>query len=201
MGRPTKSDGLSRREQILSEAQKLFVAQGISHVTTRQIAQAVGISQPSLYAHFPTRESIGVELCCRAFDDLYQCLSAAAVDEGTSRERLYRLGREYIDFGLRRDAAYRVAFMMEMPVDDGDVKTRILEAGLRAFAVLRSLFASITGRDDFATDTAAQSAWASMHGLVSIVLARPEFPFVDHDTLIHAHLTIICDAVVGANPV
>lgn len=43
---------------ILAAAQRLFMAHGYRAVTTRQVAQAVGLTQPALYHHFPTKEDL-----------------------------------------------------------------------------------------------------------------------------------------------
>ena len=65
--RKAKGQGAERREEILAAALSLFTEFGIYAVSTRQIAQAVGISQPTLYAYFPTKDDIGHELQDRAF--------------------------------------------------------------------------------------------------------------------------------------
>ncbi|HQS68678.1 MAG: hypothetical protein B7Y36_00570 [Novosphingobium sp. 28-62-57] len=177
---------LDRREQILDEAQRLFLRHGLDAVTTRQIAQAVGISQPSLYAHFPNRDAIAVELCIRAFGILERRLRK--VDAAmTGAARLRELCRAYIDFGLEEPAAYRVAFHADIAMDEVSGKHRGLEAGLATFSILRSAFGELLA-DPAAAELAAQTVWAGMHGLVSILLTRPEFPFVERTRLISAHL-------------
>jgi AcrR family transcriptional regulator len=188
--RKTKQDRRARgskREEILDHALALFIEHGMHQVSTRRIAEAVGISQPSLYAHFPTRDAIAVELCCRAFDDLHDRLEATSRAEADPRARIHRLGRTYIDFGLRHEAAYRVAFMLELPAEHTAEKTRVVDAGVRAFGVLRRAFDDLAPGAD-AAELAAQCAWASMHGLVSLLLARPDFPFIDREMLIEAQL-------------
>ena len=42
------------RDRIKREAMRLFVAHGIDAVSMRDIADAVGLKAPSLYAHFKT---------------------------------------------------------------------------------------------------------------------------------------------------
>ena len=54
-----------RREQILAAALELFTAEGMANVSTRQIAQKVGISQPSLYAHFASANAIASDIAGR----------------------------------------------------------------------------------------------------------------------------------------
>lgn len=187
-----------RREQILRAAEALFIARGVEQVSTREIARAVGISQPSLYAHFESRDHIAVTLCVRAFQALGARLGASLEAPGTLPARMYRICRTYIDFGLENPAAYRIAFMLEMSSHETE-RSQVLEAGLATFGLLRGLFDELplTPRD---RDMAAQSAWASIHGLVAILLARPEFPFVDRERLIHHHLTKVVDPLFAATP-
>jgi AcrR family transcriptional regulator len=179
---------IDRREQILSAALSLFAEYGVQHVSTRQIARAVGISQPSLYAHFATREEIAVELCQRAFARLRQRMITALENDGPPDARLLRAGGEYVAFGLEEPAAYRVAFMLERVADPNAQGSRVLAAGLAAFQVMLEFFREVRAVDDEATDIAAQSCWASMHGLVSLLLTRPDFPWADRDRLVRHHL-------------
>ena len=43
---------LSSRERLLRAAQVLFLSQGISHTTTRQIAQLAGVNEVTLFRNF-----------------------------------------------------------------------------------------------------------------------------------------------------
>ncbi|HYE48633.1 MAG TPA: TetR/AcrR family transcriptional regulator [Azospirillaceae bacterium] len=49
---------ISPREEILRAAATLFATQGFAATTTRQIAEAVGIRQPSLFTHFENKQQI-----------------------------------------------------------------------------------------------------------------------------------------------
>lgn len=49
---------LPTRERILYEAAKLFGRQGYRGTTTREIASAVGIRQPSLFHHFASKGAV-----------------------------------------------------------------------------------------------------------------------------------------------
>lgn len=55
---PRANPSLSTREEILAAAASLFGTQGYTETTTRQIADAVGIKQASLYYHFPDKSQI-----------------------------------------------------------------------------------------------------------------------------------------------
>jgi len=180
----------ARREQILERALALIGEQGVHAVSTRKIAAAVGISQPSLYAFFPTRQALVAEVSRRAFS----ALSARMSDElskPTKAGLLRRLARAYIDFGLTHPDVYRVAFMIEgVRRAAGSEHDAALGAGLTAFRILRSATAQSQGPDatDEEIEIMAQSTWASLHGLVSLIIARPSVHWADREALIETHI-------------
>src|SRR3990167_7114418 len=45
-------------QKIVDAAEQLFAEQGYDGTPLREIAQQVGIREPSLYAHFPNKEAI-----------------------------------------------------------------------------------------------------------------------------------------------
>ncbi|GLZ44879.1 TetR family transcriptional regulator [Actinomycetospora sp. NBRC 106375] len=53
---------VSRREQILTEAARLFAAHGFHGVSIDGIGAAVGVSGPALYRHFPSKEGLLAEM-------------------------------------------------------------------------------------------------------------------------------------------
>ena len=196
--RPKRNRGGERREEILSAALRLFAQQGMASVTTRAIAQAVGISQPSLYAHFASAGEIGDELCRRGFEGLQARIAEVVRAGGAPGERLRALGRAYVDFALDHPDLYRIAYMLEDPDCAGPAEDdAAMAAGLNAFGGLRALIAELRGVDDVQTDAMAQSVWAAVHGLVALLLARPLFPWVEREALVTLHLEMVCDAVIA----
>ncbi len=195
--RKAKGQGAERREEILDAALKLFSAKGLQTVSTRQIAEAAGISQPALYAYFATKDDLIAELCVRAFATLSARMAAGKADWSPCAEAFDRFMRIYIDFGLERPDAYRVAFMIEKS-HDGTFNARTggrpMAAGIEAFqgfvAMIAHLHAAgLTIDDDPVRLT--QNLWAGLHGLVSLLIARPEFPWVEREALIAGHIAML----------
>ena len=50
--------GAQRRAAILDAAIELFASRGFRGVTTREIAAAVGVTEPVLYQHFPSKRDL-----------------------------------------------------------------------------------------------------------------------------------------------
>ncbi|MFF5212673.1 TetR/AcrR family transcriptional regulator [Streptosporangium sp. NPDC000396] len=57
-GRPPKSEGAATSERLLEAALELFARQGYAATTIRQIAEAVGVRDSAIYAHFSGKQGI-----------------------------------------------------------------------------------------------------------------------------------------------
>jgi AcrR family transcriptional regulator len=92
---PAKTDArrTATRERILYEASKLFAVMGYHGTTTREIARAVGIRQPSLFHHFASKREIMQALL--SYDlGAFSFVESLAAEEGPAGVRLYRYLRE-----------------------------------------------------------------------------------------------------------
>ncbi|WP_269713856.1 TetR/AcrR family transcriptional regulator [Caulobacter sp. NIBR2454] len=197
--RKAKGQGGERREEILAAALRLIGEHGLHGLSTRQIADAVGVSQPSLYEYFASRDEIVDELHDRAFLLLVQRLEGFVPVATTPREQLAEYLRVYVDFGLQNPDAYRVAFMIEGAARPKPLADPAAKPAMQAFDRLRQGVADLhadgltIGDDPVAL---AQSLWAGLHGLVSLLIARPGFPWVERDTLIEGHLAMLTRGVL-----
>lgn len=198
--RKPKGQGAERRQEILDAALILFAQRGVLGVTTRDIAAAVGLSQPALYGHFRNRDEITAEVCEQAFRQLKDRIEALPVADEVSRGGFLRLCRTYIDFGLEQPDAYRIAFMLEKAQTQSDPPdARILAAGIDVYEAFRDwvaqlVAAGLTRPGDVSLLT--QALWAGLHGLTSLLIARPHFPWVNPEALIARHLEILADGIL-----
>ncbi len=189
--------GADRREDILNHASRLFLTYGIAGTSTRMIANAVGISQPSLYAHFATKEALTNALSARAFSVLEDLISKIRTADIPAAARLEAMIRGYIGFALEQGAAYRIAFMLEGPMHEDEAYNPDILPGMQAFAGFRDGLALLQDEGHLregSADHIAQSLWASMHGLCALLLARPDFPWGDIQAMIDFHVEIILAA-------
>ncbi|KAA3631092.1 MAG: TetR/AcrR family transcriptional regulator [Calditrichaeota bacterium] len=53
-----RNGSIDRKTQILNEATRLFSDAGYDKVTIKQLAEACGITEPALYRHYTSKESI-----------------------------------------------------------------------------------------------------------------------------------------------
>ncbi|MGO8936855.1 MAG: TetR/AcrR family transcriptional regulator [Mycobacterium sp.] len=90
----------ARREAILTEATKLFAANGFAGVSTEDIGASVGISGPSVYNHFPTKSDILLAAMLRGDEWLRLDMNRAFAQASDPRDGLNRLLDSYSAFVL-----------------------------------------------------------------------------------------------------
>jgi AcrR family transcriptional regulator len=87
---PAESEGPTTRQRILREASALFAQKGYHGTSTREIANAVGIQQPSLFHHFESKDAIMSELIDFDLDEPLAVAEREATAPGSAAVRLYR---------------------------------------------------------------------------------------------------------------
>ena len=85
-GAPAAGD---TRERILRESASLFAQRGYVGTSTREISRAVGISQPSLFHHFPSKQAIVESLLVQDLLPATALAARLAGQEGPAAPRLY----------------------------------------------------------------------------------------------------------------
>lgn len=84
------TDTSTTRERILLEASLLFARQGYHRTSTREIAAAVGIRQPSLFYHFSSKTEIMRILQNEAIEGAVAAAERQLEAEGSPAARLRR---------------------------------------------------------------------------------------------------------------
>jgi AcrR family transcriptional regulator len=81
------------RQRIKEEATRLFVEHGVGDVSVRDIATAVGMKAPNLYAHFRSREDLVRELFSEGYAAYSNLLAEAAEARTDFRGKLEAMVR------------------------------------------------------------------------------------------------------------
>jgi AcrR family transcriptional regulator len=183
--RNPRGEGGKLRGDILAAATEILETTGsLDSVTLRAVARRVGISAPSIYAHFPDRETMLVAVIDDAFAELIDTLNEAIAPVSDPVERL-RVGcRAYLRFAQQRPQPYRVMFMRGGGPDTDTADLGGPDLGAEAFAILVDSIKDCadSGRsssvDPFADATAV---WVAMHGYSILHTGLPGFPWPPAD--------------------
>jgi AcrR family transcriptional regulator len=184
--RKPKGEGHSRRAEILEAAERIFVEHGYEGATIRKIADEVGLSSTALYMHFADKGEILLQICRDAFDMLLASVRELAALDAPPEVRLRRMIEAYIDFGFAQPNAYRLIYLTR-PLEARDgAQSAAQELGGELFAAFEEVVRETVeaGRMSGDASTTAQAIWASGHGVVSLMITKPYFPWAERERLI-----------------
>ncbi len=194
--RNRRGEGERLRDELVAAASGLLEeARDAEDISIRQVADAVGVSAPAVYLHFPDKQALLRAAANERFADFRRRMADAMERESDPLERFVALARAYLAFAREQPGTYGVLFCMnnqsicepepkdwdvEVPAaSDNQGKAALQDTEAALSAALEA--AGVTGVDSWA---ATFFVWTSLHGLVDQQMRSPEFPWPDDDTLL-----------------
>jgi AcrR family transcriptional regulator len=169
------------KKMILDASMKLFVEEGFGNVTIRKIADIIEYSPTTIYLYFKDKNEIFYQLHELGFQKMGE-LNSALPEITNPLTRLYKMGENYIEFGLANPEFYDIMFISRAPM-------QVLEAMENCDwkygeAALHTLMATI---DECMqkkyihkqnVQAVSMAIWGMVHGLVSLQI-RSRFDKID----------------------
>ena len=94
---------MDNREKILTNALDLFYTRGYDAVGIQQIVDAAGLTKPTMYYYFGSKRGLLDALLGEQYEKLEQCISQAAVYNGSFPETLFLVAEALLRFvGVNR---------------------------------------------------------------------------------------------------
>lgn len=203
--RARRGEGDQLRDEILAATADLLLETGSEEaVSIRAVADAVGVTPPSIYRHFPDKTHLIFEVCLSSFNGLADAVADAVV-EGDVLATLVAQARAYVHFGVDHPEHYRLMFMTQQDTTPANLRAAIFAPGT-AFALfletVEHALAEGLVRPDLAKLGATKVGlhlWSMVHGLTSLYITKPALPWGDLDDVIDQMLDITV-AGIGAEP-
>ncbi len=168
------------REAMVESALALLEANGPGELSLRRAARDIGVSQTAPLYHFGNKLGLLVAVATEGFRRFHSLRKARIAEAHTTEGRLRAAMMAYVEFGLAHPALFR---LMTGPEVRSKVRDEALEAAVRdALGLLRDCIAEYLGGRGLGEDDmhrAALSAWATSHGIVTILLDRQDSPLVE----------------------
>ncbi|WP_324278199.1 TetR/AcrR family transcriptional regulator [Blastococcus brunescens] len=93
--------GESTRAKLLDAALQAFAARGFHGTSTRDLAEAAGMSAASVYVHYPTKEELLYQLSLSGHRDVQMVLEQAAARSEVPEEQLRAIAHDYTAWHAR----------------------------------------------------------------------------------------------------
>jgi AcrR family transcriptional regulator len=173
------------RDKILDAARELFVTEGFEGVSMRRVAEKIEYSPTAIYVHFADKQELFHELCQQDYARLSEVFQSSEMSSDPV-ERLRQIGRTYIQFGVHYPNHYKFMFMTQHPIHEPDEEDREImgnpEVDAYAFlkwAVQQAIDAGRFREELQDAELISQTLWASVHGVISLNIAKCSDPWVN----------------------
>ncbi len=191
--RNRRGEGDRLRGEVVDAAAELLAARGVEELSLRAVARAVGITAPAVYLHFADKEALVWAVLRQRFDELQVIVTAAASSETDPGDALLAWCTAYVGFGLGHPGHYRVLFeswnahRVELPLSE-----------LPGSGVFSSLVDVVTAARPASPDEDVPLlVWAGLHGIVSLRINKPSFPWPPAEQLVREMVARLVRAVPG----
>jgi AcrR family transcriptional regulator len=199
--RARRGEGEKLREEILETTEHLLIREGsVDAVSIRDIAEEIGCTPPSIYLHFEDKEALVFAVCERIFQALETVCRVASDGVADPVEAVRRCGRAYARFGLDHPEQYRIMFMSRT---QDTISPLLLERlkqasgfGLVVERAQRCVDAGMFPDED--AFFLACGLWSAVHGITSLLIAKPWFPWQDAERLVDHCIDIHCAGLMSA---
>lgn len=178
------------REEILDAARELFAKEGYDSVSMRKVAEKIEYSPTTIYLYFKDKSDLLFSLCEETFEKLLHNFEEIT-KHSTDPVECLEIGLcNYIRFGLTHPNHYKVAFMSrpeDLSLEDISRFISPDSMGTKAYLHLRDIVAECIKQKKFKEldpELVAQSLWLASHGVVSLLIVKCHFPWVDREKLI-----------------
>jgi AcrR family transcriptional regulator len=115
-------DAISRlkRETIVAAAVELFYKKGYARTTLEEVADAIKVTKPFIYAHFRSKTELLAEICMRGTRLSHAALVRATAHQGTPTEKLEAIARDFMLAVLNHQAHAVIYSREEKELDPAD---------------------------------------------------------------------------------
>ncbi len=189
-----------RENAILDATTRLLAAKGFDLITMDDVATEVGLSKPSLYKHFKSKEDLVIEAMIRLLDGALSYLDGLPKDQGPT-ERLSSL----LEWALRVRLSGGLPFLPSTSAHVRATLTNSVRYVTRALKLHRSLNGIVADakrrgelRVELPNDVILYSYYArTCDPAVEYLRLYGQYD----DEAIIAHMLAICFAGIGSMPV
>lgn len=185
----SKLSAEERRAAIVKAVRRVFAERGFHGTTTRQLAEAAGVSEALLFKHFPNKEALYTAMqksCCHAQDPAIERLRALEPSTSTLVLLVHFLVAKKIPGNLLRneDDTVQMRIMMHSLLEDGEfarLQLQQLAAGWVAKIEQSMAAAALAGDVCEGPVLPNLAAWL-VHHMATVIMQhlRPATPIVDY---------------------
>ncbi len=189
------------KRNILAAAEELFASEGYKNVSMRKIAKKIDYSPTTIYRYFKNKEDLIGHLIAIGYSgvhDIYQQILANRPE--SSLATLNRIIAAYVKFCIAYPNHYELWFATsEITLKNDEFQMKHGELSYKVYQTWLDLIDECKADGQFKdkeTVVVFQLLWGLVHGLVSLRLHHPGFPWMELDDHIKELLALVNKGLV-----
>ncbi|HRH48545.1 MAG TPA: TetR/AcrR family transcriptional regulator [Panacibacter sp.] len=182
------------KKMILDASMKLIIDEGFENITMRKIADLIEYSPTTVYLYFKDKDEIFFHLHELGFQKMLE-MNRNLPEIKNPLMRLYKMGENYINFGMQNQEFYDIMFIQQAPMDTIEKMAECnWSLGDTAIGALQNLLQECMEKgliQKAPVEAVAMAIWGMVHGLVSLAIRNRMNKLVPKENLVstmHASL-------------
>ncbi len=164
------------RRTILEATERLLLDRGVEGVSMRAVSARSGFSAPTIYHHFGDKNGLIDALLEERFREVLTVMREVPRG-GDAAAYLSEVARSFVRFALANPGHYRLLSGPRRENAD------LLPSNEAARDLVKHALEELARAGELGTgdvEAAFQITWAVLHGLISLHLTRPDYPFAEN---------------------
>jgi AcrR family transcriptional regulator len=210
--RKARGSGHERYAEILAAAKDLFAEYGYEKVSTRKIAERVGISQTALFSYYKTREEIVVRLIHEALTELSSAMVEVDRTANETEDWLRRSAETFVSYGLNHPSEYKLAFMtvkfygppynrIERPPSTDTERNNFDFFELFSKRIACGIEQGVIRADLGTSEAVTKAFFGALHGGISLLVAHPYVPWENPREIVRIQTDIVVTGLLKRSTV
>ncbi len=175
------------KKMILDASMKLIIDEGFENITMRKIADLIEYSPTTVYLYFKDKDEIFFQLHELGFQKMLE-MNRNLPEIKNPLMRLYKMGENYINFGMQNQEFYDIMFIQQAPMDTIEKMDDCDWAlGDTAIGALQNLLQECMEKgliQKAPVEAVAMAIWGMVHGLVSLAIRNRMGKMVPKENLL-----------------
>ena len=152
------------RDSLIEKARDLIETQGVDNLSLRIVADAFGVTAPSLYRHVQNKTALIREVNTLTSREIVGKMTESINDDDSIERQLLNIIRAFRAYAHAHPRCYELAFTNAIPDTMPDIEERI-----QLILPLQAIFAKFAGEEQ--SLVALRGAYALIHGWVMLEIS------------------------------
>ena len=165
-----KKESTVRQQEIIASVRKIIIAKGMEHLTVREIAKDLRITDGALYRHFKSKREILMLLIDDIEETLLGAIKNAVVAQDSPVKKLEAIFRSHLSYAEQRKGVSFIVINKTLSVKDKGLQKRMLGVINKYLKTIKSILKEGIEVNHFRKDINFDAASIGFFGMIQSIV-------------------------------